>query len=275
MNKNQIRKISHIIGYFPQGRKKEKYINAILTYHGVSDRIKKNCVPIDVFKEQIYFLKKNYNIVKLSELINFIKSGIQVEENFVSITFDDAYLNVYQNAYPLLKKLNIPATIFIPYGLINKHNTWDYNPSSDYELLKIMNKEQLLSLDTKLIDFGSHTYTHARLSRISSTDLITEIKQSKSLLEDMSDREITTISYPYGQLGDFNKETIRIVEESNYTAGLTTHFGRFNYKQDLLLLKRISVWDDDDVNDLKDKLEGFYDWIAIKEKMSPNRFLKK
>jgi hypothetical protein len=49
---------------------------------------------------------------------------------------------------------------------------------------------------------------------------------------------------------------------------VTTHFGRRSEGRDLYRLKRISIWDDDEVEDISDKLSGYYDWLGPKEKLA-------
>ena len=89
--------------------------DAILNYHRIcpdnnsssySDEL---AVSETKFKEQLIYLKKNYKLVCLDELLNFKKDN----KPKVSITFDDGYKDNLTYAMPILTELNVPATIYV------------------------------------------------------------------------------------------------------------------------------------------------------------------
>ncbi len=87
----------------------------ILAYHGISN------VPINVydycfidedsFLRQLLYAKKYFKIVRLSHAVEMIRNN-SIKEPTMVVTFDDGYQNNYHVAFPILKKLHIPATIF-------------------------------------------------------------------------------------------------------------------------------------------------------------------
>jgi len=89
--------------------------NAILNYHRIcpdNDMSKPNnelVVSASKFKEQLIFLKKNYNLVSLDNLLDFEKNN----KFNISITFDDGYKDNLSYALPILNELNVPATIYV------------------------------------------------------------------------------------------------------------------------------------------------------------------
>jgi len=83
----------------------------VLAYHDVTDREK--------FENQIYYLKDNYNIISTKDLENIIYNKKVLKKNSVLITFDDGDISNYTNAFPILKKHNIPATLFVITKLVN------------------------------------------------------------------------------------------------------------------------------------------------------------
>ena len=88
----------------------------ILMYH----QVKKN-----EFEKQMKYLKTNYNIISLNDLVERINKKIDFQMNTVVITFDDGYLNNYTEALPILSKYNITATLFITTSLIDgKELAW-------------------------------------------------------------------------------------------------------------------------------------------------------
>jgi sugar transferase (PEP-CTERM/EpsH1 system associated) len=80
------------------------------------------------FDSLLDMIRRNYHPVSLVTAVQQIRAGQKFRPGTVVITFDDGYLDVYQNAYPLLKAYNIPATLFITTGVIGnecKYLWWD------------------------------------------------------------------------------------------------------------------------------------------------------
>jgi peptidoglycan/xylan/chitin deacetylase (PgdA/CDA1 family) len=91
----------------------------ILGYHKVAPDDHPFFAPLhpDVFEQQMRFLKNCYNVMSLRELVARINRR-DVPEKAVAITFDDGYRDNYEYAFPILKKYQFPATIFVATGAI-------------------------------------------------------------------------------------------------------------------------------------------------------------
>ena len=102
----------------------KKYRLIILAYHKVINPeyggLNLNVSP-DKFEKQIIYLVKHYNIVSLNRIVEYIKTQ-KIVKDLVAITFDDGYKDNYTNAFPILKKYRIPATIFLSTGFIDTGN---------------------------------------------------------------------------------------------------------------------------------------------------------
>ena len=157
-------------------KKKLKYLNfiknthlsffprvSILLYHRINDKYLDHpygsIVSKDKFKNQINFLKNNYNISSMNDLYLQIKNNYFNFKHQVVITFDDGTVDNYTNAYPLLKDLSFPATFFLLTDYVNSESvTWDwrlyeiiYNTNnldnfskSSLSFIKFSNKKNLL-----------------------------------------------------------------------------------------------------------------------------------
>jgi len=79
------------------------------------------------FENQIKYLSQQYNVVPLNEIIKCIQNKKPFPQRAVAITFDDGNKDNYLNAYPILKKYDLSATIFLPSGLLNTKEMywWD------------------------------------------------------------------------------------------------------------------------------------------------------
>lgn len=95
----------------------------ILAYHRVDDDIFYHQIGLAVsssnFEKQMFYLKKYYNIISLKDALYILKNGLEIPPRAIVITFDDGYKDNYINAFPVLKKYNIPATIFLCVNPIN------------------------------------------------------------------------------------------------------------------------------------------------------------
>ncbi len=72
---------------------------------------------VEEFERQIAFLSQNFSIVSIPELYNAATHG--EKKKLCAITFDDGLKDQYDNAIPILKKYNAPATFFIITGTID------------------------------------------------------------------------------------------------------------------------------------------------------------
>ena len=78
-------------------------------------------LPFKKFKWQLEYLKKYYTVMHLRDVVGKIQRQEHLPDNVAIITFDDGFENNYSVAYPLLKELNLPATIFLTTDFIGKN----------------------------------------------------------------------------------------------------------------------------------------------------------
>lgn len=197
----------------------------ILCYHSVGNTGWRYSVGTDDFEKQMLFLKNHYNPVSLRGLLMGNKGGIHV-------TFDDGYVDVITNAYPLLEKINIPATMFV-LGDHKKVNRVELNNN-----MRIVDLKQMMFLHENNWEIGYHTMTHADLSKINGQDLEREIIQGKLALEKKIGFPIRYFAYPKGI---YSKKIIEYVNKAKYAAAFTTDGYEVRSNQDKAKLSRISV----------------------------------
>jgi peptidoglycan/xylan/chitin deacetylase (PgdA/CDA1 family) len=92
----------------------------ILMYHRVlseSGGICGGMVTREAFERQMRMISEKHNPVSMHELVEGIRSG-ELKKGSVAITLDDGYMDNYLNAYPVLKRYGIPATIFLTSGIV-------------------------------------------------------------------------------------------------------------------------------------------------------------
>lgn len=95
----------------------------ILMYHRVLTREEVACQAVQpgmyvldtVFAQQMAFLQQTFTVLSLRQLLDLWKAGEWNEQaGYCVVTFDDGWLDNYRYAYPVLRRLGIPATIFLP-----------------------------------------------------------------------------------------------------------------------------------------------------------------
>ncbi len=179
------------------------------------------------FRQQLRYLKwRGYAPISLDDLHNyFINKTISLPDKPVIITFDDGYMDNYENALPILKEQNVPATLFIVSGLINKTNRWII--SEGYPERPLMGWTEIREMQKNGMTIGSHTVNHCRLTTLDLKDAKREIEDSKKFLEDSLGTQINHFAYPYGDMKD---SIMNMTRDAGYRTACSTRSG-FNSEQ--------------------------------------------
>jgi len=200
----------------------------ILMYHSISDQ-KDQGVPTlspSLFKSQLaYLAKHHYQTVFLNDIARRHKEGKKIPPHWVVLTFDDGYDDFYTNAYPLLKKHNFKATVFVLTDCIG-------NGCLSWEQLRELKK-------SGLIEIGSHSCRHYAAPCIPPPAAREEKVMSKALLEKNLGGSVLTYAYPYGAV---NQQVEDFAKEAGYTSavGIAYRLGEFKL-HDIYNLRRIYV----------------------------------
>lgn len=101
----------------------------ILMYHRVFDKGNDFChfldgVPPAKFEKQMQFLSENFSVIALEEAVERIKSDKALPKRAVAITIDDGYRDCYDNIYPVLKKYDLPATVYLTTNNVGSSNAF-------------------------------------------------------------------------------------------------------------------------------------------------------
>ncbi len=203
------------------------------------------------------FLKEhNFTPITFKEYYEF-KIGIKDKKIFpakpIFLTFDDAYLDNYENAFPLLKKFGYKIVIFALGDDSITYNIWDVKTGEDKAC--IMNTAQKKEMLKYGIEFGAHTLTHPDLTQIPQEKAEYEIIASKKNLEEQLNTSIISFSYPFGRSND----TIRnIVKNADFKFGVSTDSGGMKMEDDNFNIFRTSIFPNDEKLQLLKKTSIFY-----------------
>jgi len=194
----------------------------ILMYHRLGavpcrgNKFRNQYVPPKMFARQMkYLFKHGYQTVSVRDLINCAEQQIPAKDKKICITFDDGYKSFYIYGFPILRKYNFTAIVFLVANRINKTCLWDKDSEP------MLKTEQIKEMAEASIDFGAHSFSHRSLVGLSAEELEKEIKESKAVLEELLGKQIESFSYPYGA---FN-EAVKKVVQQNYKVAFSTKKG--------------------------------------------------
>ncbi|MDD2753541.1 MAG: polysaccharide deacetylase family protein [Candidatus Portnoybacteria bacterium] len=209
---------------------------SILMYHSIGDNGAFFTVTPKEFAWQMAYLNEHdFQVVSLAQLTGKLKRGEKLSDKTVALTFDDGYADNFTSAWPILKKYNFPATIFLATDYIGRSFT-----NSENVRIKVLDQAQIKEMvSSGLVEFGSHTHTHPRLENLSAADFIKEVRQSKEALEDLIGQPCRLFAYPKGC---FRNDFFAILKEMGFTAAFSVKEGLVSPGDELWALKRNFIY---------------------------------
>jgi peptidoglycan/xylan/chitin deacetylase (PgdA/CDA1 family) len=169
------------------------------------------------------------------------------------VTFDDGYHDNLDHAIPVLRDLGIPATFFIPTGIIDgtARPYWYERPPPmlTWSELREIAEDDLFSI-------GAHTRTHPELPKLSDEAAWTEIAASKRDVEERTGQPAEAFAYPAGVYGE---REVRMVREAGYRLGVTTLPGMVGPAHPPETLPRSFIDRQDNLKMFEAKLTGLLD----------------
>jgi peptidoglycan/xylan/chitin deacetylase (PgdA/CDA1 family) len=206
----------------------------ILMYHYVSippdgaDKYRRDLsVRPDRFRAQMAYLHQNgYTTIDLSELSNAIVNNTQLPEKPIILSFDDGYIDIYENAFPILHEFGLKATFFIATGFIDAANP-NY---MDWTMIAEMSRSGM--------QIEPHSKTHLDLRDRERPFLIYEILGSQETIEAHTGQKPRYFAYPSGRYDD---AVIDVLQELEFWGAVTTAAGNWHGFEDRFEWSRMRV----------------------------------
>jgi hypothetical protein len=149
-----------------------------------------------------------------------------------------------QHLYTKLWELLHPLEPQVIDGILEKILAWaDLSPAARHTHRVLTWREAADLKEDPWIKFGSHGVTHASLASLPLESQARELLQSKTSLEAVSGRCITTLAYPYGKEQDYSIQTAALAREAGYKIALINSSGVFHQHVDPFYLPRCFVED--------------------------------
>lgn len=173
----------------------------VLCYHAVSERFPAalSVTPANLEAQLRFLVERGYRGAGFHEAVTEPRGS-----KTLVVTFDDAYRSVHAKAAPILARLGLVGTVFVPTSFAGQEEPmrwhgidgWLGGPHA-YELIP-MGWEELRELAGEGWEIGSHTRTHPRLTRLDDEALRRELRVSRDECEQGLEAPCRSLAYPYG-----------------------------------------------------------------------------
>jgi peptidoglycan/xylan/chitin deacetylase (PgdA/CDA1 family) len=218
----------------------------VLCYHAVSERFP---APLSVtpqaLEEQLQLLvDRGYRGATFEEAV--LRPPAR---RTLAVTFDDAFRSVRELAVPILRRLGLPGSVYVPTDFPSapeRPMSWpgiDQWLGGDHEdELRPLSWGQIAELASDGWEVGAHTASHPPLTRVDDSELTRQLEEPRGVVEERLGRPCRTMAYPYG---DWDDRVLAAVERAGYAAGGILP-GRFPPPHPLRW-SRVGIYHEDDL----------------------------
>ena len=221
--------------------KNKLYIPILSYHHFMESDVQKEryntTMTAAQFEEQLKTLtEKGYNSISLRQLEAYMKKGEPLPENPYMMTIDDGYDSNYYYAFPVLKKYNAKAVIFVTVGRITyaPSKRWNQNTLIWMTWSQLKEKEE-----SGHIEVQNHGYIHKPISEIPFDEFKESVIKGHEILKaNLGERKTKAFAYPHGQK---TKEAEVFLKNNDYSIQFTTIPGSITKRSNMNNLPRITI----------------------------------
>lgn len=173
---------------------------SILCYHAIDPAWR---APISVdpetFDHQMAWLASHRRVVSLDAATRMMDPRGRLPGRIAAITFDDGFDSVHEHAMPALLRRGLEAAVFIVAETLDGAGAgidWIEDPRAPRRSLSL---PQVLELRDAGFDIGSHSYSHRDLTTLLDGEIVSDLRRSREVLEDLIEGPVTLLAYPGGR----------------------------------------------------------------------------
>jgi GT2 family glycosyltransferase/peptidoglycan/xylan/chitin deacetylase (PgdA/CDA1 family) len=211
-----------------------------LLYHRVGPPVSNSYPGLSIsvrrFERQMrWLIDRGYAAIAPSDWLAWRIEGKSLPPKPILITFDDAYADTAEYAFPILKRYGLRAATYVVTGYIGATNVWDQ--ARGYAPLKLMSAEEIKRWCNEGIEFGSHSRSHPDLTAIGAEKFQEEIAGSVEDLQRIIGVRPASFAYPHGRCNP----AVRDFAQTVYAAAFTAEGGMNDLASDPVMLHRTVV----------------------------------
>jgi peptidoglycan/xylan/chitin deacetylase (PgdA/CDA1 family) len=221
---------------------------SILFYHAVEPGwASAMSVEPQRFSQHCEWLARYRRVLDPAFAAAAIDRGGRLPPGTAALTFDDGYESVYREAFPVLRRLGLPATVFLVAG------TFDGSPVELPQGRPTLDRDQVLEMQDAGLRFESHSRSHLVLTSLSDQECAADLRSSREVLEGVLGRPVTMLAYP----GGYHDPRVRgLARKAGYVHAFGTSRGR--EPAGPLAIPRIGVYPRDQAATLRIKTSPWY-----------------
>ncbi len=234
----------------------DKGVIALMYHRFNENKYPSTNIRNEIFLEHLDEINNSkFEFISFGKFNEIIKS--KMEKNYLLLTIDDGFESFYLNAWPTLKKKEIPFILFVSTREVGKNGymTW----------------EQIKEIESSdLATIGNHSHTHEYLIDWEEKKIRDDLEKSIKIFEKELGYSPKLFSYPFGE---YSTNLKKIVTDLNFEFAFGQHSGVIDSSKDFLELPRFPI------NEKYGELKRFQSIIQTLpfpyEKITPeNRYIK-
>jgi len=228
---------------------------SILCYHEVDPAWRSVlAVSPDRFARHCAWLSRHRQVVSLLQAVTSLNNAGHRARGLTALTFDDGFAGLHEHALPILRRYQLPATVFlVAQTLTSGGRPVDWVDDPPVKPLQTLDRDQVLEMLAAGMSFGSHSYAHQDLTTLTDEECERDLRRSRDVLEDLLGQPVRLLAYPRGR----HNERVRAAAAR---AGFSYAFALPEAPEPAgpYALPRAGVWSSDGLLALRAKTSDWY-----------------
>ncbi len=193
--------------------------------------------------------QSGYSFIDESQYLAALDAPAVDRSKQIFLTFDDGYTEVRDIAWPVLAERGVPLHVFLVTDYAGRENAWDL--SLGRPPFRHLDWPAVREMSARGVTFGSHTASHADVTREPRERVLEDFRRSRRSIEDATGKPARTLSYPFGRYHDAAREAARA---AGFEAAFSLYPSHRNATTDRFALRRDAVYIIDPVSMVETKL---------------------
>lgn len=209
----------------------------VLTFHAIEQNSSVISFSPSVFKHGVAKLHDaGYRTLTLPEIADRVLRGQPFPDHSFAITFDDGYASVYSEAFPILQRFGMSATIFLTVGEPQPVLPGTRLPSLSGR--SMLSWGEIREMQNGGMNFGAHTLTHPNLTRLPRDRVNSEISGSKAIIEEVLGVPVRSFAYPFGY---YDADSLQLARQ-HFSCACSAKLGFVTPRSNLYALERLDAY---------------------------------